>query len=74
MITSTDYPSKTLKLFMRDLRTVVPNSFLRSRRKIPLHQFADKAAKFGFTDLVVVNEDQAKPSRWQQVASGVGVE
>jgi len=57
LITSTGRAKKVMSDFLKDLQRIIPFSRIRSRKKIPLTDFAKLAAKKGYTDLVVVNED-----------------
>jgi len=57
LITSTFAPKKRAKDFLLDLRRLIPNSYIRSRKQIPLTEYANLAARKGFTDLIVCNND-----------------
>ena len=47
---------------MRELSLCIPNSEVRDRRNADLKKIIPKAIENGYTDMVVVNEDQKEPS------------
>ena len=49
-------------MFMRELTNIVPNSEIRSRRNVGLKKIIPVAVGYGYTDIVVVNQDRQLPS------------
>ena len=49
-------------MFMRELSNIVPNSEIRSRRNVGLKKIIPIAIGYGYTDIVVVNQDRRMPS------------
>ena len=49
-------------MFMRELTNTVPNSEIRSRRNVGLKKIIPVAVGYGYTDIVVVNQDRRLPS------------
>jgi len=60
LITARGVPRGVIKDFMLDLRRIIPNSQIRSCKKAPLAEYADLAAKKGYTDMLVVNQDNKR--------------
>jgi len=48
--------------FCKELRKCIPNTELYYRRGLDLKKITPQAISRGFTDLLVINEDQKKPS------------
>ena len=52
---------RTIK-FCKELRKIVPSCDLKYRRGLELKKIIPQAISKGYTDLLVINEDQNKPS------------
>lgn len=64
LITASHNPhTKTIK-FCRELRNVIPNSEFRFRKKASIKKMVNAAVDRGFTDIVIINEDWRKPSKF----------
>lgn len=62
LLAATSRPhSKTLG-FLHELKRVIPNSAIKWRANAKIQSFAAAAHSKGYTDLVVVNEDNKIPS------------
>jgi ribosome production factor 1 len=48
---------------MKELERVIPNSEYFLRRKSTIKKMVEQAVGKGFTDIIVVNEDQKEPSK-----------
>ena len=48
--------------FCKELKKCIPNSEIYYRRGLDLKKITPQAVSQGFTDLLIVNEDQKKPS------------
>ena len=49
-------------MFMRELVDIVPNSEIRSRKNVGLKKIIPVAIGYGYTDIIVVNQDRRIPS------------
>ena len=54
LITSPHFPSKTTRLFCREMLKVFPNSTLLYRKATPLHKVCTDAYKHGYSDVIDV--------------------
>lgn len=62
LIISVSRPSRRTHMFMRELSNIVPNSEIRSRRNVGLKKIIPIAIGYGYTDIVVVNQDRRMPN------------
>lgn len=60
LVTTSFKPSKNVLLFIRDILTVIPNSFFAKRGTYLLKDICKYASNQGFTHLMVWNEDKKK--------------
>ena len=49
-------------MFMRELVSIIPNSEIRSRKNVGLKKIIPVAIGYGYTDIIVVNQDRRIPS------------
>ncbi|RUS92103.1 hypothetical protein EGW08_000127 [Elysia chlorotica] len=62
LITTSDRPKKKTNSFCKELRKVIPNSFVKYRRGLDLKKIIPQAISRDFTDLIVINEDAGEPN------------
>lgn len=62
LITYADNPNRKTRIFGRELTRIIPNSTSLYRNRSGVKKMVKSAIAKGFTDLIVVNEDQCKPS------------
>lgn len=62
LITTSDRPSQRTNKFCKELKKCIPNSEIYYRRGLDLKKITPQAIRQGFTDLLIVNEDQKKPN------------
>jgi len=61
-ITTSDKPQKRVNQLCRELRKVIPNSFIKYRRGLALKKLIPSLVEKDFTDLLVINEDRGEPN------------
>ncbi|XP_037812490.1 U3 small nucleolar ribonucleoprotein protein IMP4 [Lucilia sericata] len=61
MITTSHEPSARLKMFVKELRLVIPNSQRMNRGKYELKQIVHACKANGVTDLIIVHEHRGVP-------------
>ncbi|KAI8117590.1 hypothetical protein FF38_06261 [Lucilia cuprina] len=61
MITTSHEPSARLKMFVKELRLIVPNSQRMNRGKYELKQIVHACKSNGVTDLIIVHEHRGVP-------------
>lgn len=64
LITSSHNSHRRTIRFCRELRDTIIGSELRWRKKCPLKKLVKCANERGYTDILVVNEDWSKPSKY----------
>lgn len=62
LITYSDNPVKKTRIFGRELTRIIPNSISLYRNRSGVKKMVKSAVARGFTDLVIVNENQSQPS------------
>lgn len=62
LITSCDNPHTRTIAFMKELSRIIPNSEPRWRSNSSIKKMVKDAVKKGFTDIVVINEDNRSPN------------
>lgn len=62
LITSTDNPHKRTIAFMQELSRIIPNSEPRWRRNTSIKKMVKQCESAGFTDVIIVNEDNRIPN------------
>ena len=62
LISYADNPHKKTRIFGRELSRVFPNSLSRYRNRSGIKKMVQSAIDKNFTDIIVINEDQCKPS------------
>lgn len=62
LITSCDNPHTRTIAFMKELTRIIPNSEPRWRNNSSIKKMVKDAANRGFTDIVVINEDNRNPN------------
>ena len=62
LITYSDNPVKKTRIFGRELTRIIPNSISLYRNRSGVKKMVKAAIAKGFTDLIVVNENQCQPS------------
>ncbi|XP_005106741.1 ribosome production factor 1 [Aplysia californica] len=62
LITTSDRPTTRTNSFCKELKKVIPNSFVKYRRGLDLKKIIPQASEKEFTDLIVVNEDRGEPN------------
>lgn len=63
LITYADNPHTKSRIFGRELTRIIPNSLSRYRNRSGVKKMVKSAIEKGFTDIIVINEDQCKPSK-----------
>ncbi len=64
ILTTCYKPTKHMYDFIRDLLHVFPNSFYYERQRFHMKTIVKVAIEKGFTDLIVINEDKKKFSKY----------
>lgn len=64
LITYADNPNRKTRIFGRELTRIIPNSLSLYRNRSGVKKMVKSAIARNFTDIVIVNEDQCKPSRF----------
>ena len=62
LITSTDNPHSRTIAFMKELSRIIPNSEPRWRRNTSIKKMVKQCESAGFTDVIIVNEDNRIPN------------
>lgn len=62
LITFSDNPTRKSRIFGRELTRIIPNSISLYRNRSGVKKMVKSATARNFTDIVIVNEDQCKPS------------
>lgn len=62
LITYADNPNRKTRIFGRELTRIVPNSISLYRNRSGVKKIVKSAIARNFTDIIIVNEDQCKPS------------
>lgn len=62
LITYADNPNRKTRIFGRELTRIIPNSISLYRNRSGVKKMVKSAIARNFTDIVIVNEDQCKPS------------
>lgn len=62
LITYADNPNRKTRIFGRELTRMVPNSISLYRNRSGVKKMVKSAIARNFTDIIIVNEDQCKPS------------
>lgn len=62
LITYADNPNRKTRIFGRELTRIVPNSISLYRNRSGVKKIVKGAIARNFTDIIIVNEDQCKPS------------
>nr|CAG4648076.1 EOG090X09U6 [Moina brachiata]SVE93134.1 EOG090X09U6 [Moina brachiata] len=62
LVTSSDNPHSKTNKFIRELTKIVPNSSCYWRKRSSVKGMVKRACEKGFTDVVVVNEDNRSPN------------
>lgn len=62
LITYADNPNRKTRIFGRELTRIVPNSISLYRNRSGVKKMVKSAIARNFTDIIIVNEDQCKPS------------
>lgn len=62
LITYADNPNRKTRIFGRELTRIIPNSISLYRNRSGVKKIVKSAVARNFTDIVIVNEDQCKPS------------
>lgn len=62
LITYCDNPTRKTRIFGRELTRIIPNSISLYRNRSGVKKIVKSATARNFTDIVMVNEDQCKPS------------
>lgn len=62
LITYADNPNRKTRIFGRELTRIIPNSLSLYRNRSGVKKIVKSAIARNFTDIVIVNEDQCKPS------------
>lgn len=63
LITYADNPNRKTRIFGRELTRIIPNSISLYRNRSGVKKIVKSATARNFTDIIVVNEDQCKPSK-----------
>lgn len=58
LITTNLHSTTVAKYFIKDLLKIIPNSQYCPRKKLPLKKIVEFSKTRGFTDIIVINEDQ----------------
>ena len=64
LITYADNPHTKTRIFGRELTRIIPNSTSLYRNRSGVKKIVQSCIAKGFTDVVIVNEDQCKPSKF----------
>ncbi|KAF2344334.1 Brix domain [Trinorchestia longiramus] len=62
LLACTARPHNRTITFLKELKRVIPNSFIKWKANAKIRQLAIAAQVRGFTDLIVINEDNLKPN------------
>lgn len=62
LITYSDNPMKKTRIFGRELTRIIPNSLSRYRNRSGVKKIVKSALREGFTDVMIVNENQKEPN------------
>lgn len=62
LITYADNPNRKTRIFGRELTRIIPNSLSLYRNRSGVKKIVKSAIARNFTDIIIVNEDQCKPS------------
>ncbi|BFZ17174.1 hypothetical protein BsWGS_20212 [Bradybaena similaris] len=62
LITTSDRPRQKTNNFCKELKKVIPNSFIKYRRGLDLKKIIPQAIAREFTDIIVINEDAGEPN------------
>lgn len=62
LITYADNPNRKTRIFGRELTRIIPNSISLYRNRSGVKKMVRSATARNFTDIIVINEDQCKPS------------
>lgn len=62
LITYADNPNRKTRIFGRELTRMIPNSISLYRNRSGVKKMVKSATARNFTDIIIVNEDQCKPS------------
>jgi len=62
LITYADNPNRKTRIFGRELTRIIPNSISLYRNRSGVKKMVKSAIARNFTDIIIVNEDQCKPS------------
>ncbi|KAG8039161.1 hypothetical protein G9C98_003468 [Cotesia typhae] len=62
LITYCDNPTRKTRIFGRELTRIIPNSISLYRNRSGVKKMVKSATARGFTDIVVINENQCKPN------------
>lgn len=62
LITYSDNPTRKTRIFGRELTRIIPNSISLYRNRSGVKKMVKSAVARGFTDLIIVNENQSQPN------------
>ncbi|XP_034939438.1 probable ribosome production factor 1 isoform X2 [Chelonus insularis] len=62
LITYADNPTRKTRIFGRELTRIIPNSISLYRNRSGVKKMVKSATARGFTDIVIVNENQCQPN------------
>lgn len=62
LITYADNPVSKTRKFGKELCRMIPNSYAKQRNRSSIKKMCSSAIKAGFTDLIVINENQRQPN------------
>ncbi|XP_008551673.1 probable ribosome production factor 1 [Microplitis demolitor] len=62
LITYSDNPTRKTRIFGRELTRIIPNSISLYRNRSGVKKMVKSATARGFTDIVIVNENQCQPN------------
>lgn len=62
LITFSDNPLSRTRVFGRELCRCIPNAITRYRNRSGVKKMVDSCKREGFSDLIVINEDQRQPN------------
>ncbi|XP_015127181.1 probable ribosome production factor 1 [Diachasma alloeum] len=62
LITYCDNPTRKTRIFGRELTRIIPNSLSLYRNRSGVKKMVKSATARGFTDIIVINEDQCQPN------------
>lgn len=66
LITYADNPLQKTRIFGRELSRIIPNSIALYRNRSSVKKMVKEATERNFTDVIVINENMRKPSKWNR--------